>query len=85
MINYTFLKNFYSGKFKYAKNIYKLLKQIKCYSRKCTNSLLGICEKTMQNLFAKIVQSASFCSRLSIELYNQNDRLRINIDLVGLR
>ena len=48
--------------------------------------LIGICEKSMQNFFAKIVQYASFWYRLSKELKKveiQWLEVGLNIDLVG--
>ena len=54
---------------KYLQHFFK----INFYSRKIENVLIlfelkGSVQKTMQNFFAKIVQSTFFCSRLSLEL-----------------
>ena len=70
-VNYTFLKKPYQDEFKYAKIFAKFSKN-KFYSRKTENLLIFFkytCAKSMQNFFAKIVQSASFCSK-------SNDRSR---------
>ena len=57
----------------------------------CIQEKLKMCkfllEASVQNFFAKIVQSACFCYRLSKELYNveiQWLEVGLNIDLSGI-
>ena len=79
-MNYTFLKSSYYGKFKFAKIFAKLIKTKFVFKKKlkmCKFPLTASVRKFMQNFFAKIVQSASFCSRLS------NEYLRVTNENLG--
>ena len=70
MINYSFLKALTTANSNMQKYLLSF-QRLNLYSRKTANVQIlfkGICEKTMPNFFAKIVQYASFCSWLSKEL-----------------
>ena len=88
--DYTFLKSPWPSKFKCA-NTFENIQNLNMYSRKTENvkfPLKASVQKAVQNIFAKFLQSACCCYRLSKELCNVEiewPEVGLNVDLVWYR